>query len=109
MSADFPRIGRRQRVENRRPVATFPYALWVPILVVLMQSAISAHSGNGYGMLLWGTYSNGYLAFLAVLFAISYGVIRPFVNDWRTRWCAFLCCIFGFTAFILLSIPSVAE
>jgi len=91
-------------------VSVVPYALFVPLLVVMTQSAWVVHGGwDFYNALLAHAYDPIMLGGMAVLAVISFFVIRPFARRVLSRWVAFLACVVGFTVLIEMLLPKLAR
>jgi len=88
-----------------------PYAVFVPVLVVMAHSAWMVHRGSRFRYtLLAGMLDEPIILLgMVVIGYISFFAIRPFVADAISRWIAFLLCIAGFTAVLRLLLPELAE
>jgi len=91
-------------------VSVIPYALFVPVLVVMAQSAWVVQEGWGfrYNALLGHAYHPIILGGMAVLGVISFFVIRPFASRVISRRVAFLACVVSFTILIEMLLPKLA-
>jgi hypothetical protein len=90
-------------------VSVVPYALFVPVLVVMAQSAWVVQGWDfRYNALLAHVYHPVILGGMAVLGVISFFVIRPFARRTLSRWVAFLACVVGFTILIEMLLPKLA-
>jgi len=92
--------------------AAIPYAILVPVLVVMAQSAWVQVTGGDFRLngLLPEMFHPICLIGMIVVAVISFFVIRPFVMRAIQRWIAFFLCVVGFTALIeFLLFPGLAE
>ena len=95
---------------KRDPLSAIPYAVLVPILVVIAQSAWVVQGWNfRHNALLAGLFHPVILGGMAVIAVISFFIIRPFVDRALSRWIAFLSCVAIFTITIELCLPKLAE
>jgi hypothetical protein len=92
-------------------VSAVPYALFVPVLVVMAQSAWVVQGGWSFRHNAWlaGVFRPVSLGCMAVIAVISFFVIRPFASRATSRWVAFLACVLGFTTLIEMLSPKLAE
>ena len=87
-----------------------PYAIFVPILVVMAQSAWVVRGWNfRHNALLAQVFHPVVLGGMAIIAVISYFVIRPFASRTTSRWFTFLACVLGFTILIESLLPKLAE
>ena|ERR1041385_4175830 len=87
-----------------------PYALFVPVLVVIAQSAWVVRGWNfRHNALLAQPFHPVVLGGMAISALISFFVIRPFAKRAMSRWVAFLSCVLGFTILIESLLPHLAE
>jgi hypothetical protein len=98
---------------DRKPglASAAPYALLVPVLVVMAHSVWMVESGSRFRWtLLAGVFDEpAILCCVAVIGFISLFVIRPFAGHATSRWIAFLLCVIGFTMVLRLFLPELAE
>jgi hypothetical protein len=93
-----------------KKVSVIPYALVVPLLVVLAQSAWVVQGWNfRHNALLAQSDEPVVLAGMVIIALISFFVIRPFADRTTSRWTAFLGCILGFTILVESFLPKLAE
>jgi hypothetical protein len=90
-------------------VSAIPYALFVPILVVMAQSAWVVQGSNFRNTLLAEFFHPVVLLGIVVVAVISFFVIRPFVDQAVSRWVAFLVCVIGLTILGEFLLPTLAE
>jgi hypothetical protein len=95
--------------EPRTP-SVVPFALFVPVLVVMAQSAWVVTEGwsftyNATLSMVFHPIILGGMTFIAVL---SFFAIRSFAKRTTTRWAAFLACVIGFTAIAEILLPKLA-
>ena len=87
-----------------------PYAIFVPILVVMAQSAWVVRGWNfRHNALLAQVFHPVILGGMAIIAVISFFVIRPFASRTTSRWVAFLACVLGLTILIESLLPKLAE
>jgi hypothetical protein len=87
-----------------------PYAILVPALVVLAQSAWVVQGWNfRHNALLARIFDPDVLGGMAIIAVISFFVIRPFAKRTNARRVAFLACIVGFTILAESLSPKLAE
>jgi hypothetical protein len=95
-------------VQKSISVSTLPYALFVPILVIMAQSAWAVRYWDfRHHALLAGVDNPVVLCGMVVVAVISFFVIRPFVRRPASRWIAFLSCVVGFTMVIEPLMPKI--
>ena len=93
-----------------RGISVVPYALFVPVLVVMAQSAWVVRGWNfRHNALLAQVFHPVVLSGMAIIAVISFFVIRPFAGRTSGRWVAFLACVLGFTMLIESLLPKLAE
>lgn len=92
-----------------RKVSAVPYALFVPFLVVMAQSAWVVQGWNFRNTLLAEVFHPFVLGGMVVIALISFFVIRPFACRATSRWVAFIACILGFTILVESLLPKLAE
>lgn len=85
------------------------YAIVVPILVVMSESAWTVQSWHFRNTLLNNVFSFSGLVLITVVALISFFVIRPFAIGRTARTVAFLVCVLGFTVLLVLFLPKLAE
>jgi hypothetical protein len=97
-----------QSLREQGHVSVLPYALFVPVLVVMAQSAWVVQGWDfRYNALLAHVYHPVILSGMAILAVISFFVIRPFASRVTSRWVAFLACVVGFTMLIEMLLPKL--
>lgn len=90
-------------------MSVVPYALFVPVLVVMAQSAWVVQGYDfHHNALLAAVFHPIVLGGMAVIAVISSFVIRPFASRATSRWVAFLACVIGFTVLLEMLLPKVA-
>ena len=95
---------------GEEPVSAVPYAVLVPVLVVMAQSAWVAARGWGLrNTLLAAAFHPIVLSGMVVVVVISFFVIRPFAGRATGRWVALLACVLGFTALVEPLLPKISE
>jgi len=96
---------------NKKIISAVPYAVCVPVLVVMAQSAWGVVSGRGFRnhALLSDPFHPVVLGGMAIIAVISYFAIRPFTGRVESRWTVFLACILGFTILVGSLLPNLAE
>lgn len=94
-----------------RKVSVVPYAVLVPLLVVMAQSAWVVQKGWSFrhNALLAGVLHPVVLGGMVVIGLVSFFVIRPFARRAGSRWVAFIGCVLGFTVVIESLMPKLAE
>src|SRR5512145_472669 len=91
---------------EKRPASVIPYAIFVPVLVVMAQSAwVVQHGSEFRHTLLAGVFSPVAFGGMAVSAVISFFVIRPFARRVISRWIALLACVLAFTMLIESLLP----
>ena len=97
--------------ESHPTVSAFPYALLVPLLVVLVHDAYASMTGWSFrhNTIVAQPIHPVLLAGFGVIAVISYFVIRPFANRAASRWVAFLSCVAVFSYLAILLLPKLAE
>ena len=91
-------------------ISAVPYAVCVPILVVMAQSAWVVRGWNfSHNALLAMVFHPIVLGGMAIIAVVSFFVIRPFARHPASRWVAFLMCVLGFTILVELFLPKLAE
>jgi hypothetical protein len=92
-------------------MSVVPYAILVPVLVVMAQSALVIFCGESFrsNALLAHMSHPVVLGGMTIMAIISFFVIRPFVNRATSRWVAFLSCVVGFTILVESLLPNLAE
>lgn len=94
---------------EKRPISALPYAICVPILVVMAQSAWVVQGWNfRHNALLAQVSHPVVIGGMLVIAAISFVVLRPFVRT-TNRWPVFLACVVSFTFLIVKFLPKLAE
>ena len=95
---------------SNKKASVVPYALFVPVLVVMAQSAWVVRGWNfRHNALLAHVFHPVVLGGMAIIALISFFVIRPFAQRATSRWVAFLVCVLGFTILIESLLPKLAE
>ena len=93
-----------------RKVSVVPYALFVPVFVVMAQSAWVVRGWNfRHNALLAQVFHPVVLGGMAIIAVISFFIIRPFAGRATSRWIAFLACAVGFTILVESLLPKLAE
>jgi len=95
-------------------MSVVPYALFVPVLVMMAASAWDVRQGTSLprtllAEVLADPFHPVIVCVIAVIAVISFFVIRPFASRATNRWVAFLACVLGFTILIESLLPKLAE
>lgn len=99
-----------QSSPKRQHVSVVPYALVVPVLVVMAQSAWAVHDSDfRHNALLADVFDPIILGGMAIVAVISYFAIRPFAGRAISRRAAFFACVLGFTVIAKVLLPEIAE
>jgi hypothetical protein len=87
------------------------YAVLVPVLVVIFQSAYVVTTGWGfrYNALLGELDHPAALGGMFVVALVSFAAIRPFARKPDAMWIAFLLCLTAFSMAAITLSPGVAE
>lgn len=94
---------------SRSSVSVVPYALFVPVLAVMAQSAWIAQGWSLRNTLLWHVFHPVILLSMTVVAFISYFVLRPFAGRQTARRVVFVVCVAVFAAVALFLTPGIAE
>lgn len=96
--------------EEKPSLSAVPYALLVPVLVVMAQSAWVVQGYDfRHNALLAQLPDPFVLGGMAVIAVISFFVIRPFMMRATDRWTAFLSCVVGFTVLVYVFCGKLVE
>ena|ERR1041385_3750010 len=97
--------------DSRPTVSALPYALLVPVLVVLIHDAHASMTGWSFrhNALVAQPMHPVILAGLGIIALISYFVIRPFRYRRMSRWVAFMVCVAAFSITVIALLPKLAE
>lgn len=91
-------------------VSAWPYALFVPVLVVMAHDAEASFSGYSFrNALVAQPFHLGILIIMGVIALLSYFAIRPFTGRATSRWFVFLACVVFFSALAISFLPKLAE
>ena len=90
-------------------VSAVPYAIFVPVLAVMAQSAWIAQGWSFRNTLLAHVFHPVILLSMIVVAFISYFVLRPFAAYQVARRVVFVICVAVFTAVSLFLTPGIAE
>ena len=84
--------------KKQSSVSAIPYALFVPVLVVMAHDAESSLAGWSFrnNALIAGPFPPEILTIMCIIALVSYFAIRPFANRAASRWAAFLSCVVFF-------------
>ena len=96
---------------KRCSVSAWPYALLVPVLVVLAHDADASLEGWSWrnNALLARPFPPVILGSLGLIAVVSFFVIRPFTSRVINRWVAFTACIAFFSLVAIVLLPKLAE
>ena len=95
--------------EERPSPSAVPYALVVPVLVVMAHDVWVVHGYSFRYNALLASSDPLLLVGLAIMVVISYFIIRPAVDRPINRWIAVFTCAAGFTLMAYLLLPKLAE
>lgn len=94
-----------------RSIGALPYALLVPVLVVLVHDAEASLAGWDWrhNALLAGSFPPAFVVSSLIIGLISFFVIRPNVAQGIDRWVAFIGCVVFFSIAAIVFLPKLAE
>src|SRR5688572_11173908 len=100
---------RKVRDDTRRTIAAIPYALAVPVLVVMAQSALTAQGWPLKYTLLSNVFHPVIVLMLLGVALASLFVLKHFVDHAASRWAALILCVIGLTAIARLLTPALTH
>lgn len=96
---------RKIRDDTRRTIKAIPYALVVPVLVLMLSSAVTANGSYLKYTLLWNLFHPVVLLGALIVSILALMLLKHFVDGTATRWTALVLCVIGFTLLKEIFLP----